>query len=476
MSLTHGTKLLIPLILISLSLYSQEYKREEGIIHNEAYALEGRGDTLWVMNRAGLNLTTASSADTINWTGFKGVEVWNMSFGSGHLMMRSMQENSGFYSPFKTDELLLYSEDHDEFSYKYLPDQPPVEDSLVYQLIDSYEHDGVFYCAAGIKGLVSYDIGEDFWDSPGWPEGKIRDDTAASVSYINDRILLSAGSSLYTYTPSEESWDSLDISEAGVIENTNPLSDSVFAVITRPHDKDKYQLNIYDFKEAELMPAILSSDEFIKTAPVSDSSLFVCTEERPYYVFSGNSTWESADFPAEYGLRERMEQGNDIVNYQLNDILYMKTGDVLWICTSKGLIRSRNEVSRITSYLNTDSTDSLKPMEYLYHLKTIKNDLEEVYAYPSIINARNQEAVFAYRLSSPSDVSIDIFDFNMDHVTRIVDSESRSTGGEDGHSTKKSRDRWDGRVSGERVPPGVYYFRIKSENGNRAFGKIIVAK
>ncbi|MFW5960105.1 MAG: hypothetical protein ACOCSE_03175, partial [Chitinivibrionales bacterium] len=114
----------------------------EGIIHNEAYALEGRGDTLWVMNRAGLNLTTASSADTINWTGFKGVKVWNISFGSGHLMMRSMQENSGFYSPFKTDKLLLYSEESDEFAYKYLPDQPPAEDSLVYQLLDSYERDG----------------------------------------------------------------------------------------------------------------------------------------------------------------------------------------------------------------------------------------------------------------------------------------------------------------------------------------------
>jgi len=26
------------------------------------------------------------------------------------------------------------------------------------------------------------------------------------------------------------------------------------------------------------------------------------------------------------------------------------------------------------------------------------------------------------------------------------------------------------------VPPGLYYFRIKTDNGERAFGKIIVAK
>jgi hypothetical protein len=110
--------------------------------------------------------------------------------------------------------------------------------------------------------------------------------------------------------------------------------------------------------------------------------------------------------------------------------------------------------------------------------RPVAGGLREVYAEPSIINNRYGNAVFIYSLKNDSRVTIDIFDANLDYVCRIVDNERRSAGGTR-HSTNRVRDTWDGthRNDGrETVSPGVYYFRITTDRGDTAFGKVVVAK
>jgi hypothetical protein len=68
----------------------------------------------------------------------------------------------------------------------------------------------------------------------------------------------------------------------------------------------------------------------------------------------------------------------------------------------------------------------------------------------------------------------------MDLVKTIIRKKFRragDNGGQHGRSTVESEDWWDGRNSaGKMVAPGVYYYRISTDIGERAFGKIVVAK
>ncbi|MGM0443523.1 MAG: hypothetical protein ACQEQV_04985 [Fibrobacterota bacterium] len=138
----------------------------------------------------------------------------------------------------------------------------------------------------------------------------------------------------------------------------------------------------------------------------------------------------------------------------------------LVLATSRGLVY-------------TDAFETTPQFHIQRQDRPISGGLKEVYAQPSILNDRFGRVVFTYSLSRADRVSIDIFDANMDYVCSITDREARPAGGAQ-HSTNPAEDSWDGTRSnrgGEMVSPGVYYFRITTEEGGeRAFGTVVVAK
>ncbi|MGM0462483.1 MAG: hypothetical protein ACQEQ4_08715 [Fibrobacterota bacterium] len=145
-----------------------------------------------------------------------------------------------------------------------------------------------------------------------------------------------------------------------------------------------------------------------------------------------------------------------------------ETGAALSIATDAGVL--------YTDYF--DSARDVPDFRLFRRDRPVEGDLREIYAEPSILNNRYENAVFVYSLKNDSRVTIDIFDANLDYVCRIVDNEQRSAGGTT-HSTNRVRDTWDGthRNDGkETVSPGVYYFRITTNRGDTAFGKVVVAK
>jgi flagellar hook assembly protein FlgD len=68
----------------------------------------------------------------------------------------------------------------------------------------------------------------------------------------------------------------------------------------------------------------------------------------------------------------------------------------------------------------------------------------------------------------------------MDHVKTVISGKFRkagSNGGPFGRSTVETEDFWDGKnENGKIVAPGVYYYKISTDSGERAFGKLVVAK
>ncbi len=114
----------------------------------------------------------------------------------------------------------------------------------------------------------------------------------------------------------------------------------------------------------------------------------------------------------------------------------------------------------------------------------IKSGLKQTYARPGVLVAdmydQENRTVFIYNLSRDANVTISVYDYNMDLVKTIIRKKFRragDNGGQHGRSTVESEDWWDGRNSaGKMVAPGVYYYRISTDIGERAFGKIVVAK
>ncbi len=142
----------------------------------------------------------------------------------------------------------------------------------------------------------------------------------------------------------------------------------------------------------------------------------------------------------------------------------------LWIATDNGLFYSRNEVK-----------DQRERNELLLAAKPpgIGAGLSETYAYPTILNEKNEKVCIAYNLSKSAKVTIEIFDWNMDFVTSLTDAAMRIAGtrSRTGRSAHPVEDCWDGTdVHGNEVAPGVYYYKVISHAGGASFGKIVVAR
>jgi hypothetical protein len=168
----------------------------------------------------------------------------------------------------------------------------------------------------------------------------------------------------------------------------------------------------------------------------------------------------------------------------ITDVLYLPKSDStgsLWIGTaSSGVINNGLFFTRDERAGERGQT----PFVYVHREQTIQSGLKQTYAYPGILNgdySQQTRSIFAYSLSKASKVSIAVYDWNMDLVKNVITNEDRKAGKDDplgnGRSTDRTRDFWDGtNNAGKRVAVGVYYFRITAQDGERSFGKIIVAK
>jgi len=170
-------------------------------------------------------------------------------------------------------------------------------------------------------------------------------------------------------------------------------------------------------------------------------------------------------------LLRRIAKTNAPLDYKLTDVsVYNGTSFHIGFASNKGVFYSSDEASGIKNETK---------FEYFYKEFKIKGGLKEVYAEPGIINNLHNSCTFEYSLSQNDNVTIDILNYNLDFVCRIVENAPRFADDGSAHSTKRAVDRWDGTVNnngGKTVAPGVYYFKITTKNGQRAVGKVVVAR
>ncbi len=93
----------------------------------------------------------------------------------------------------------------------------------------------------------------------------------------------------------------------------------------------------------------------------------------------------------------------------------------------------------------------------------------KTYAAPSpFAPSRGQSCRVVYSLAETDEVSVDIYDFSSRKVRTLVDGESRDGG-------RHHSEFWDGLDDGGgQVANGVYFFRVETASGSRAFGNVVV--
>jgi FlgD Ig-like domain len=109
-----------------------------------------------------------------------------------------------------------------------------------------------------------------------------------------------------------------------------------------------------------------------------------------------------------------------------------------------------------------------------YYVADAVTDIDEVYAFPiPFSNARSQALDFHFRLESQANVTIEIYDFAMNLVRRVIDNEPYPPGIYP--ATGSLRKTWDGtNGSGETAAVGMYYFKVTLSTGGTRWGKIAV--
>ena len=279
------------------------------------------------------------------------------------------------------------------------------------------------------------------------------------------RIALARPDGLWLFDPADTSWEHTVPPGTGVIYDveSSPDDDSLHYAIT-VDSSGSSDTSLYAWDHGVWRLCVEEIPSALATAPAR--SLYVAdagSQDLSHALDTGLST---PTLTGSSSYKKRILAGGG-ADYRISDVAYSPFGTdaVLVVATDDGIFFT------VTEHADTAGTVALRHETLPVAAGA---GLAEVHATPSILSGENEEPCrFVYNLASDARVTIDIFDYNMDHVTRIIDNVHKSAGT---YGAKGFAEVWDGKAGGRMVAPGVYYFVIRTDAGTRGYGKIIVAR
>jgi hypothetical protein len=180
-------------------------------------------------------------------------------------------------------------------------------------------------------------------------------------------------------------------------------------------------------------------------------------------VATDNGLYVSADYTNWHiitQLEERNEQDEVVLRYFPSGFYALEAvGSGLWVGGADG--------TAYTDHLTLDNSET-------WDIHRSQINPEDHYAYPSpfspLVSTR-QGTTIHYMPPQTTDVTIKVYDFNLDLVSVVVDGVARDGG------VEVDNDVWDGRNDkGEVVANGIYFYNIKLGTGEDWWGKVAVVK
>jgi hypothetical protein len=498
----------------------------KGIISNYILGLAGKNDTLWMISAKDQSLAfnmiagknaIAQPTDEANWWSYtldciKDGTINELAFGGGYAVASLDTAPNKIWTYHHT----LSAQDIDEFSLTW-----PDDSTRAFTVIDAQWASGAFYFAAKDGGLVRWYPGLDKkhvffpgkdtvytqsdFKSPG--QFPYKDSTLRVIgvdALLPDSVLLiTTPSRLYLFSVLDSSWDTL-IATA-LSENDAELK-NFNRVFVNPLDRKH---PIYSSINVRLKNSDIDTTCFYKyNRPAGKWERMLTVEPKSiafahngyiYMLFNENRPGTELrniakiyrDTLSDSGvvknavpiatknlqLDSRMTRNYDIdTPDDFNDILFTPipnndTTGYLWIATSEGLFFSSTEKPGV----DTSAFILIK------RAPSIKEGLKTTYARPGILTPWVTDCKFIYNIKKPrAKVTIKVYDYNMDLVKTVIEKRPRisgKNGGPLGRSTVESEDQWDGtNVHGHPCAPGVYYYKITTDSGERSIGKIVIAR
>lgn len=488
---------------------SMVYGQTNGFLSNDIQALSGLNDTLSILtakydqisNTVNYSLSHIPSIDSsfisndLNWSSNnfeKNKSSRDLAFGDGISVVTFDTVDGG-----GENQILLVNHKNNTTSKLVFPWGSLKTDTnkSTYTISVAFAN-GAFYFACNDGGLVRYNLKDASKNvlTPG-TAGTVSTDQftgigdslkkVTSVEAIKNFLVITTPSVSYLYSLLDSSWTEFNnkcINPAITIkefqystaDGTSPVHPLYSIAKISKAGEDTTVLLKYSKKENawgvmldyEIDGLSFGPKGYLYTFSYKDS-----TNIKVYHDTLGDSGVSFIpDVINSYYIPGRIARGNDIPF--INDIQFIQKTDssgVLWVATSSGLFLSPNEIPGKSS----------GPMICIKRVALIKNGLKQAFACPGILKYDGQIR-FVYNLSKNGKVTIRVYDFNMDLVKTVIDNQPRPAGDqstESGRSNDKLKDTWDGtNTNGKNCAPGVYYFKITTDIGEHAFGKIVVAK
>ncbi len=189
-----------------------------------------------------------------------------------------------------------------------------------------------------------------------------------------------------------------------------------------------------------------------------DSAVFAATSDGLLYSRDLGESWDTLGISGtlvNYQPPQAYSMGAGTEVYAVRII-----GDTLWVGTSDGAAKINvNDIGEDTGW------DIFRAFD----------DSPIAYAYPAPYSpypvSESNQITFHYPLNKNANVTIEVYDFAMNLVKRVINSEYRAGGPGVIYST----DKWDGHNGrGDIVAVGIYYFKIEQSSGDVFWGKLAV--
>jgi hypothetical protein len=312
-------------------------------------------------------------------------------------------------------------------------------------------------------------------------------------------VVAATGSRIWLLNYAHDSWDSTTITTA--LSDPGKTFDSVSEVFVNNNSPAQppilYAVMYYSIAGANKRDSalfryhyfakkwsLLVHDPLAVITPATRGCLYAVstTSENSVQIYRDSLpdsvVIATSDLPPLISATTFASRFNTTVNprpQQIDDIAFIPTHDStghLYIATADGLFSYRAEVPGMT----TDTLSyTVRPT------KTIAAGLSQTYALPGILTNGSSGlatyTTFVYKLTRDANVTIEVFDYNMQLTRLVINNQPRKASTTTGRSTNAALDIWNGtNDAGRMVAPGVYYYKITASTGERSFGKIVVAK
>ena len=236
----------------------------------------------------------------------------------------------------------------------------------------------------------------------------------------------------------------------------NPWNNSVWAVTLRTEGNEFNSVSrTLDGGKTwkNMLVEELSDGTFARSIAFYDSVIYVATEKGVYKSIDDGQTWFRFPQMVDYVSGEQILTEKF---YSLATSPAQNGFHRVWIGSADGLA--------------TSADNGYSWIIFRSFVSTRERTDPSIYAYPNPFSpARGDFVRFQFDISQAGDIKIEIFNFAMEKVITIYETES-----DPAENTFDRSAKWDGKDSnGRLVDNGVYFFRAEVE-GKVQWGKIVV--